>query len=84
MVSTTDYNRICWHSRRGMLELDLILVPFVKNRFRDLEARDQQRYVALLEEEDTDMFRWFLRAETPGNSELAAIVAVILSGHRDA
>ena len=61
MISDTEYKRIYWHSRRGMLELDLILMPFVEQHLRRLPEDDQQRYVALLEQEDTDMFRWFLR-----------------------
>lgn len=79
MVSDTEYKRICWHSRRGMLELDLILLPYVEKHFRQASPEDQQRYIALLEQEDTDIFRWFLRAETPADQELADIVATILA-----
>lgn len=78
MISDTEYKRIYWHSRRGMLELDLILMPFVEQHLRRLPEDDQQRYVALLEQEDTDMFRWFLRAEKPEDQELARIVTMIL------
>ena len=82
MVSDTDYKRICWHSRRGMLELDLIMVPFVEQDFRSLPDADQQRYIKLLEEEDTDMFRWFLKAELPGDPELQRIVRLIIERHK--
>ena len=78
MISDTDYKRITWHSRRGMLELDLILLPFVENHLRQLPAPDQQRFIALLEQEDTDIFRWLLRAETPEDPQLASIVSRIL------
>ena len=78
MISDSDYKRIYWHSRRGMLELDLILVPFVENHLRRLPDQDQQRFIALLEEEDTDMFRWFLRAEVPEDADTANIVRQIL------
>ncbi|MBP8184335.1 MAG: succinate dehydrogenase assembly factor 2, partial [Pseudomonas sp.] len=30
MVDSTELNQLFWHSRRGMLELDLLLVPFVR------------------------------------------------------
>jgi antitoxin CptB len=78
MITDTQFKRIYWHSRRGMLELDLILVPFVENHLRALPAADQQRFVALLEQEDTDLFRWFLRADRPEDPELANIVSQIL------
>lgn len=83
MVSDTDYKRICWHSRRGMLELDLIMVPFVEQDFRSLAAEDQQRYITLLEEEDTDMFSWFLKAQLPDDPDLARIVTLIIERHKN-
>ena len=30
MVEDVEINRLYWHSRRGMLELDVLLVPFTK------------------------------------------------------
>lgn len=34
MVEDVELNRLYWHSRRGMLELDVLLVPFVKRSIR--------------------------------------------------
>ena len=34
-----NIQRIRWHSRRGMLELDLILVPFAEQHFESLDIR---------------------------------------------
>lgn len=82
MVADADYKRIRWHSRRGMLELDLILMPFVEQHFPQLSDTEQQCYVKLLEQEDTDLFRWFLRAEQPQDEALAAIVTTILESVR--
>ena len=48
MVDTTELNRLFWHSRRGMLELDVLLVPFVREVFATLEEDDQERYRKLL------------------------------------
>lgn len=79
MFTDTDYKRIYWHSRRGMLELDLILVPFVEHHLRGQAPDDQALYVKLLESEDADLFRWFLRAERPDDPELARMVALILA-----
>ena len=79
MFTDTDYKRIYWHSRRGMLELDLILVPFVENHLRRLGPEDQALYVQLLDSEDTDLYRWFLRAERPDDPGLARMVALILA-----
>ena len=64
-----------------MLELDLILVPFARQSYPTLDADDRRRYARLLEQEDTDIFRWLLRAETPQDEDLRRIVQLILAAH---
>ena len=78
MVSDADFNRLCWHSRRGMLELDLVLEPFVKQQFRQLSELNQQRYEQLLECEDQDLFVWLMLRGEPDDKELTGIVSQIL------
>jgi len=53
-----DDTRIFWRSRRGMLELDLFLVPFAKDRYPTLETRLQTRYAELLELDDWVILDW--------------------------
>ena len=67
-----------WASRRGMLELDLVLEPFVVARYAGLDERDRQRFQQLMTSEDQDLFAWFLGREQPDNEELAAIVNTVL------
>lgn len=78
MVSPEQFKRLCWSSRRGMLELDLVLVPFVEQRFLQLDERDQQRYIRLLACEDMDLFTWLLDRQPADDPELQAIVRTIL------
>ena len=73
-----EKNRLYWASRRGMLELDLILKPFLDNHFDDLDPSDQKRYEQLLEEQDPDLFQWFLQGGEPENEDLKRIVHIIL------
>lgn len=80
--SDAEYNRLCWHSRRGMLELDLVLGPFVREHYPQLSVADQARYRRLLECEDQDMFAWFLGREQPQDEELVEIVNKILATTR--
>lgn len=62
-----------------MLELDLILVPFLENCFNDLSSEDQARYEQLLTSEDQDLFKWFLGREKPEDEDLQRIVELILT-----
>ncbi|WP_426417286.1 succinate dehydrogenase assembly factor 2 [Aestuariirhabdus sp. LZHN29] len=79
MKSQEELNRLFWHSRRGMLELDVLLVPFLKEAFNDLSEADQARYEKLLTSEDQDMFAWFMRKEVPQDPDLERIVNIIIN-----
>ena len=72
-----DKNRLYWASRRGMLELDLILEPFLDNHFDALSDEDKLLYEQLLEEQDPDLFQWFMRGAQPDTDGLKHIVEII-------
>ena len=79
MENSIEFNRTCWASRRGMLELDLVLEPFVKEVYPSLSDRDQERYRKLLECEDQELFGWFLGRVRPEDADIAHIVDAILA-----
>ncbi|NVK40468.1 MAG: succinate dehydrogenase assembly factor 2 [Oceanospirillaceae bacterium] len=78
MYSDEDIRRLRWQSRRGMLELDVLFVPFVDEAFRQLPSEDQDRFVKLLACEDQDLFVWFMQRAEPEDPDLARIVRIIL------
>lgn len=74
----TEKKRLWWHSRRGMLELDVLLLPFLEEVYSDLSEEDQTKYRDLLECEDPDLFQWFMRTATSSNPNHQYIVNMIL------
>ena len=88
MVSKEELNRMRWAARRGMLELDLVLEPFVQSRYAALDEADRARFQDLMLCEYQDLFAWFMQREQPQDEELSAIVSKILDftltapGHR--
>ncbi|MDG1812623.1 MAG: succinate dehydrogenase assembly factor 2 [Porticoccaceae bacterium] len=70
-------NRLLWASRRGMLELDLILQPFTQNHYDSLEESDQLRYETLLECEDQNLFLWLMNREQAKDPDTQRIVQII-------
>lgn len=74
-----EYQRLVWASRRGMLELDLILNPFLERIYPSLPEEDKQRYRKLLECEDQDLFNWFLNKGEPDDADLKKVVGIIRS-----
>lgn len=82
MTTQEEMNRLFWHSRRGMLELDILLVPFAKDVYPSLSKEDQQCYVRLLTCEDADLFAWFMAQEIPEDEEIAHMIQMILAHAR--
>jgi antitoxin CptB len=78
MIVDKELERMRWATRRGMLELDLVLGPFVEGRYMALNAADKALFQRLMLCEDQDLFVWFLRRQQPEDGELIAIVNQIL------
>jgi antitoxin CptB len=74
-----NQHKIFWHSRRGMLELDLLLVPFATDVFPQLSHLDQILYRDFLSEEDQDIFAWLMRRQEPSEERFNRIIDKILA-----
>ncbi len=78
MYTEEDIRKLQWQSRRGMLELDVLFVPFVEEAFRGLALEDQERFVKLLACEDQDLFVWLMEREVPSDPDIHRMVRLIL------
>ena len=75
--------KLFWHSRRGMLELDLLLVPFVQDVFDDLAVEDQTLYRDLLVLEDQDIYALLMGSSHSEHTKYVAITTKILAHNKD-
>jgi antitoxin CptB len=75
-VTEQQYKKLQWASRRGMLELDVVLLPYLEQHSKDFSDSDVQHYQEFLEETDPDLYAWIMGFETP-KPEFAEIVATI-------
>ncbi|PJG82181.1 succinate dehydrogenase assembly factor 2 [Caviibacterium pharyngocola] len=58
--------RIEWDCRRGMLELDKVIMPFFQQHFDDLPEKEKDVFLRLLACSDLQLFSWFFnRGEAP-------------------
>lgn len=71
-----------WQCRRGMLELDVILMPFLEQQWSRLLPGQQEAFVRLLEQSDLQLFRWLMRGEVPEQPEFRALIEVIRDSHK--
>lgn len=69
--------QLTWRSRRGMLELELILLPFVRTKLADLSVEDKAAYARLLDHDDWDIFEWLQGRLELEDQSLAAILEQI-------
>ncbi len=73
------FERLKWRSRRGLLELDIILERFWKNAGDELDAGEASALEALLRLPDNDLLDLVMgRAETP-EAHLRAMVEKLRS-----
>lgn len=77
-TQTAQRKRLYWHCRRGMWELDLLLVPFLEQRYDRLDEHDQTIFRTLIDEEDQDLFVWLMRREWPSDPDWQRIVKMIV------
>lgn len=61
-----------------MLELDLVLEPFVRQRYPELSTQQQALYRRLLECQDQELFDWFLKKREVPDTELRDMIRLIL------
>lgn len=78
MSLTDNKPRLRWACRRGMLELDVLLMPFVDEAYDNLPEKEKLTFERLLECQDPELFAWFMGHEVCEDKELNALVQFIL------
>lgn len=74
--------RLRWRCRRGMKELDKLLVSYLDRYAHDADPDEIAAFEALLDEQDHDLWRWFLGRDNPAQPEWQALIAKIRAGYR--
>ncbi len=78
-----DKARVQWACRRGMLELDVSIMPFFKYEYDSLSDSDKQVFVALLKSDDPDLFNWMMNHGEPADPEFKRMVKLIQQRNRE-
>ena len=73
--------KILWQCRRGLWELDAILVPFVEKNFSALSSEEVERFRHLLSYEDIDMFDILVNKKPFEDDSLKGIIKKIIDFH---
>ena len=73
--------KILWQCRRGLWELDQILLPFVENDFEHLNKEDQLLFQKLLQYEDIELFDIFVNKIDPIDNGFRDLTVLIIDKH---
>ena len=78
MTDEATLRRLRWRCRRGMRELDQLMLRYLDGRWALADDAERELFVRLLDCEDDKLWRWFMGRERPEDAELEAIVERIL------
>jgi antitoxin CptB len=81
-VDATEFGRLRWRCRRGMKELDRVLIYFLDRLAAGEFAQLAQPFVALLACEDSDLWHWVTAQRTPPRADWEQIIATIRADYR--
>mgnify|MGYP001166322037 FL=1 len=73
--------KILWQCRRGLWELDAILIPFVEQNFDDLDISNQNLFKELLSYEDVEVFDLLVNQKEPEDINIKPLVDIIIASH---
>lgn len=71
--------KLYWACRRGMLELDLLLLPFLEKAYDNLNDEERAVFIQMLAVEDPTLYQWFIARLEPEDPALRALVEKIIA-----
>ena len=78
MSDEAELRRLRWRCRRGMRELDQLMLRYLDGRWAQASQSEREQFVRLLDCEDDKLWRWFMGRERPTEAALDDIVQRIL------
>jgi antitoxin CptB len=72
-----DYNRLRWRCRRGMKELDAVLLRYLEHNYGHADARQQQTFEHILNMPDPELYFLLMGRTESDNRDIAALVSIL-------
>ncbi len=77
MVEKINISRAVWAGRRGLLELDLLLEPYIRSEFGKMSDLDQRHVYEFLKFDDDKLFDWFFGSGEVPDKYLVIVTDVL-------
>jgi len=72
-----ELDRVRWHCRRGMLELDIVLKRFVDKHYTQLNETELQQFDTLLNLPDNDLWDMITARKEMGDIKLQPMLQLL-------
>lgn len=79
MIALMSKPKLRWACRRGMLELDVLLAPFVEEGYDALTEQQKLDFERLLSCDDPDLFAWFMGHARSDDAAVQALIELIVN-----
>ena len=77
-LPATDPGRLRWRCRRGMRELDQLMLRYLDGRWPEAEEAERAVFLRLLDCEDDKLWQWCMGIDQPADPELRSLVERII------
>ena len=74
----SEISRLRWQCRRGMRELDVLLLAYLETRYAEAGEAEKSAFRELLALADPELNAYLLQRQSPGTEALAGVVERIL------
>jgi len=75
----SEESRLRWQCRRGMRELDDLLIRYLETRFPVADEDEKTAFQAVLALSDPELNGYLLQRQTPSSESIARVIKSILS-----
>ena len=75
----SEESRLRWQCRRGMRELDELLVRYLESRYPSADDEEKAAFQAVLALSDPDLNGYLLQRQVPSSKSIAGVIERILS-----
>ena len=79
VVGREPLGRLQWRCRRGMKELDFLLLRYLREHHLEAASDERAAFVEFLELPDPDIARYLLAGDVPSDPRHAALCRVLLT-----
>ena len=76
----SEMSRLRWLCRRGMKELDVVMLRYLENSYETATAAEQERFRELLQMSDPDLYNLLLGREVTDDPDLIRFLRQLRSG----